>query len=276
MTMLSLGAYTRQLGAIRTTAATFINGEDIVDQKDAWVMPSTAGKPVVQPTASEPGKTIRKVGLPQGPFSTIELLVESIYDNSTSLGRGLANSILWSDKDGNNHVVTMDVINMIDLFTVVLQQLRRIPGLQDAEFENFLLHVNDFNVTSPLTRSSQQYTPHFGAQSMIICPNGKVMVLGIDRVTVASQATSRFAWRAMTVEAGHEAALMRPTIDGFQTEQATGYIELHGYRISYFMRSISEVDMVKPECNNYVHRPAMDVKGVKPSTLVPAVVPAAR
>lgn len=272
MTMLSLGAYTRQLGAIRTTAATFINGEDIVDQKEAWIMPSTSGKPVVAPTAVEPGKTIRKVGKPQGPFSTIELLVESIYDSTTSLGRGLANSILWSDKDGNNHVVTMDVINMLDLFDAVLVQLRRIPGLQGAEFENFMLHVNDFNVTSPLTRSSQQYTPHFGAQSMIICPNGKVMMLGFDRVMVASQATSRFAWRAMTVEEGHEVALMHPTTDGFQTEQATGYIELHGYRIPYFMRNFSEIDMVKPECNNYVHR-AITVKGAaKPSTLVvPAV-----
>lgn len=275
MTMLSIGAYVRQLDAIRTTAATFISGEDVVDQKDAWVMPATSGRPVVAPTVADKKSTIKTTGLPQGPLTTVELLTESIYDNVSGNGQGFANSILWSDKFGNNHVVTADVVNLLDLFKGMLAQLRKMPGLATAEYEDFLIHVNDYQVTSPLARSSQQYTPHFGAQSMIICPNGKVMVLAMDRLTVTSQASSRFTWRALSVKAGHEAALMKPTIDGFQTEEATGYVELHGHRIPYFIRNIDSMVMTQPECNNYVHRetPETPVKAMPSTMAKPVAVP---
>lgn len=276
MTMLSLGAYTRQLDAIRTTAATFINGDDQTGQKDAWVMPRTAGRPVVVPAAPDKKSTIKTTGLPQGALSTIELLTESIYENVT--GHGLANSILWSDKDGHQHVVTTDVVNLMDLFKVALVQLRKIPALQGAELDNFLFYVNDYQVTSPLARSSQQYTPHFGSQSMIICPNGKVMVLALDRLTVTSQASNRFTWRALSVQAGFDVALMQPTADGFQTEEATGYLELHDHRIPYFMRNMDTMSMVKPVCNNYVTRATPGKVIVKASSvagLAPAAVKAA-
>jgi hypothetical protein len=279
MTMLSIGAYVRQLDAIRTTAATFITGEDIVDQKDAWVMPATSGRPVVAPAAADKSSTIKTTGLAQGPFTTIELLTESIYDNvSSGNGQGFANTILWSDKYGNNHVVTQDVVNLLDLFKAMLAHLRKMPGLSDAEYEDFLIHVNDYQVTSPLARSSQQYTPHFGAQSMVICPNGKVMVLALDRLTMPSQATNRFTWRALNVKPGHEAALMQPTIDGFLTEEATGYIEIHGNRVPYFIRNIDTMTMTQPVCNNYVHRAANPdvVKPVPSALLAKAGVPVAR
>jgi hypothetical protein len=245
MTILSLGAYANQLKAIRTMAETFSKDT----KKGSWVVPHATQTRITLPSRlASPASSLKTIGKEDGPVATMEVLVETSHDNVG--GQGYSGSTLWSDGQ-TSHVVTMDVENLIQILDGVFGVIKKLPGLKDAKMEDILLHVNDFNSTSALTRADPQFTPNFGAQCMFICPTGRVLCLTFDRVSITSATSNKYAWRGLSIKEGHELALMKASPAGFDYDPADGYICAAGVRLAYFIREFPEISLTKPVSCSY-------------------------
>ena len=235
MSIISFVSYTDRLTAMREALATAKQGQAGSGWNTARTMTPTKASVPAMP------RNVRHAGGSK-LIQTVELASEVSFETGSQQGGAIAmENGTWRDKQGMTHALNPDLENVHEILLKMMDVIFQDKS-SSQHLEQYLIHVNDLELSAAMTRPTTNNYSHLGSQMSIITPQGLVYNLAMDRVRTGVGSSRKYAWHAVLVPQSHEMGMMVATADqGVQPLEPTGHLKIgETAHLAYYRQAFDE------------------------------------